>query len=100
MAAVEQANLSELVGVHARDEAGPGLLPPGPAEHEPILDDPLPELPARHRPVVPHPHLRFKESAFLGGGQRSNSVYHGAREARLLIDPGAEVTVQLPTVSE
>ena len=96
MAAVEQPQLHQLVGLYVIDDLDPGLGVGRPPGSENVLEHPLGIGLADDRPLV----LDAEPVPDLGpvgvGGHRGDAVHHGVGEAHLTLDPGGQVGVPEP----
>ena len=96
VAAVEQPQLHQLVGLHLVDELHPDLLVRRPPGRERVLEHPLRVGLADDRPPVLDPEPLPDLGPVGVGGHRGDAVDHGVGEAHLALDPVAEFRVPQP----
>ena len=93
VAAVEDADLHQLVRRDIRGEGRADRLQRRPPRRKPVLDDPLPEFLAEHRPVVFDTPAIAQDRAFAVGGGGRDTVDHRIGESDVRPDPAREFRI-------
>ena len=93
VAAVEQTQLHQFVGLHIVDHLHPHLLEGGAPSRKLVLQHPLQEIFADHGPGVLDAELLGDHRTVRLGGRGGNAVYHTVREGDVLADPTAQLSV-------